>query len=63
MEGRKCNEVRFIEAWQTQQGMTDLFDIDRSRKGRFLPIVSLEKDTPLLIEDCIRRNRRVMAGP
>ena len=42
MEGRESDEVGFIVGFESEEGMTDLFNVNCAGKGCFLGIVALK---------------------
>ena len=42
MERREGDKVGFVEGFESEEGVTDLFDVDCAGKGRFLGIVALK---------------------
>lgn len=45
MEGGECNEVSFIERFQFENCVADLFDVDCAGKRGFLCVVSLKLES------------------
>ena len=42
MERWEGDEVGFVEGFESEEGVTDLFDVDCAGKGRFLGIIALK---------------------